>query len=262
MDAGQRFQAMGFRRRTIVLIGDVHDEIERLGRTLELVRDRSPDLALLAGDVGTDPPWHRVQRRTRRDEHDASVRRVVSLVRSACGCPVVFVPGNHDLADPPPDVEGVNADRRIVEIAGLRIAGFGGAGPTPFGFPYEWSEDEADAALERLLADQPGIDVFLSHTPPSGTRLDRTARGACVGSAAVRRWLLRVRPRLFVCGHIHEAWGVQWLDGTPAVNAGALGEPHGLELGWVVDWLDGPAHIGSLRWTAGGRAERRSWGRP
>jgi Icc-related predicted phosphoesterase len=246
---------------TIVLIGDVHDEIGRLGRTLALVRERRLDLALLAGDIGLDPPWNRALRRTRRAEHDESVRRVVSLVRSACGCPVVFVPGNHDLDDPPEDVPGLNVDRRIVEVGGLRIAGFGGAGPTPFGFPYEWSEDEAAAALERLLADETTVDVFLSHAPPSNTDLDRTARGACVGSPAVKRWIACSRPRLFVCGHIHEAWGVEWLDGVPCVNAGALGPPRGRDLVWIVEWADGPERIRSFCRDAAGRVERRSWER-
>ncbi|MHC5005524.1 MAG: metallophosphoesterase family protein, partial [Planctomycetota bacterium] len=185
--------------RTIVLIGDVHDEAERLARTLALVSERRPALVLLAGDLGEDPPWDRALRRTRRDGHDASVRRVIARVRSGCDCPVVFVPGNHDLDDPPEDVEGINADRRIVTVGGLHVAGFGGAGPTPFGFPYEWSENEADSALEQLLAAAAPLDVFLSHAPPADTSLDRTARGHCVGSAAVRRWITRAQPRMFVC---------------------------------------------------------------
>lgn len=250
------------RQQTVVLIGDVHDEIERLARTLALVGDRRVDLALLVGDIGEDPPWHRALRRTRRAEHDESIRRVIAHVRAACECPVVFVPGNHDLDDPPEDADGVNADRRIVEVGGLRIAGFGGAGPTPFGFPYEWSEAEAEEALERLLGDAGAFDIFLSHSPPSDTRLDRTARGAFVGSAAVKRWILRARPKLFVCGHIHEAWGAEWLDGVPCVNAGALGPPYARDIAWIVDWGDGPERIHSLCRDETGPPVQRSWEAP
>jgi Icc-related predicted phosphoesterase len=250
------------RQQTVVLIGDVHDEVERLARTLALVDDHRADVVLLVGDIGVDPPWHRALRRTRRAEHDESIHRVIAHVRSACACPVVFVPGNHDLHDPPENVDGINADRRIVEADGLRIAGFGGAGPTPFGFPYEWSEQEAEAALDRLLGESGAVDVFLSHSPPSDTRLDRTARGAFVGSTAVKRWISRARPKLFVCGHIHEAWGVEWLDGVPCVNAGALGEPHALEIVWIVDWCDGPRRIRSILRDACGQPDERIWEAP
>lgn len=244
--------------QTIVLIGDTHDDPVRLARSLALVDGRPADLVLLTGDIGRDPPWHVAQRRTHRADHDDSVRSVLARVRSVCECPLVFVPGNHDLADPPRDVEAVNADRRIVEVLGLRIAGFGGAGPTRFGFPYEWSEAEAEAALACLLSGEGAgeIDVFLAHSPPFGSTLDRTTDGRHVGSQAVRRWIARSRPRLFVCGHIHEAWGVEWLEGVPCVNAGALGEPFGQNLAWVVEWSDGPLSIRAVRDAEPGISER------
>jgi len=248
---------------SIVIVGDVHDQQQRLRSSLDLVNDRPVDLALLVGDVGADPPWRAKLRQTRRGGHDKSVRRVVSRVRETLGCPVVFVPGNHDLPDPSGDVDGVNADRRIDEVAGLRIAGFGGAGPTRFGFAYEWTEDEADATLGKLFAEVgSGVDIFLSHTPPVNTTLDRTARGENVGSAAVKRWLERVRPKLFVCGHIHEAWGVEWLWGVPCLNAGALGEPHAQDIAWRVEWDRGPVRIVSFVRGPDGEPVERVWEEP
>jgi Icc-related predicted phosphoesterase len=251
----------GPQTKTIVLIGDVHDERDRLERSLALLGDCRPDLVLLTGDIGQDPPWHRAQRRTRRAEHDESVRNVIEFVQKSCGCPVVFVPGNHDLDDPPEDVGAINADRRVVEVAGLRIAGFGGAGPTRFGFPYEWSEEDAELALGKLFTDDGRIDIFLSHSPPAATTLDRTAHGSFVGSTAVKGWIGRARPKLFVCGHIHEAWGVEDLGGVTCINAGALGEPYGCEIVWELDWGDGPEQIRSSRREAAGEVERRVWGR-
>jgi len=247
------------RRRTVVLIGDVHHEIARLERSFEAVCDRSIDLVLLAGDLGKDPSWDRALRRKRRSAHDESVRRVVARAGQLGNAPVVFVPGNHDLDDPPTDVAGVNADRRLVEVADLRIAGFGGAGPTRFGFPYEWSEEEAGTALERLLGEAGPVDIFLSHAPPFDTSLDRTAGGVAVGSPSVGHWIARARPRLFVCGHIHEAWGVEWRGGIACVNAGAMGEPYARELAWVVEWGDGPERIVSFERGGTGEIEARNW---
>ena len=246
--------------KRIVILGDIHDHQQRLGIVLGWLSDRPADLALLVGDLGLDPPWSAEGRRLARHDHDESVRRVVQRVRETLGCPVVFVPGNHDLADPPADTGGVNADGRVVEIAGIRIAGLGGSGPAIFGFPYEWSDRAAEQALEALLAGRrEPLDVLLCHAPPAGTGLDRTARGDHVGSGAVGRWISRACPRLFACGHIHESPGVEWRDGVPCLNAGSLGEPYGQEIGWAVDWDAGPARIVSLHRDAAGGMRRRVW---
>lgn len=244
----------------IAVFGDIHDEQERLGAALDLLDGPPCDLALLAGDVGLDPPWDAAGRETGRRPHDESVRRTVNRVAKRLGCPVLFVPGNHDLRDAVTDMMGVNCDRSIVEAAGLRVAGLGGAGPTRFGFPYEWTEDEIDAALERLLGGAAPVDVLLSHTPPHGTGLDLTPRGSHVGSPAVRDWIGRSRPGLVVCGHVHEAWGVERVASVPCLNAGALGEPHGQIIVWLVDWEGtGPARIEHRRIGELGEAQRSIW---
>jgi Icc-related predicted phosphoesterase len=253
----------------IAVFGDIHDHQERLGITLDLlgrrIRDQADsgrfDLALLAGDVGLDPPWFSPARETQRAAHDESMRRTVGGVAEVLRCPVLFVPGNHDLRDPVEEIAGVNIDGRVHRVRGLRVAGFGGAGPTPYGFPYEWTEREAALSLEAMFGGEPNSpDIFLSHTPPVKTTLDRTARGAHVGSPAVRDWLRRVRPRLFVCGHIHEARGVERVEGVPCLNAGALGEPHGEAIVWIVQWESGsPIRVESLRPGPEGEPEVRVW---
>jgi len=244
----------------IAVIGDVHDHQERLERILDRIAASPPDLTLLVGDVGRDPPWTEPERQSRRQEHDTSVRRVLARIRGSLGCPLAFVPGNHDLRDAVTDVDGVNCDGRIVDIAGRRIAGFGGAGPTRFGFPYEWKENEADETLRSLLAGAAPVDILISHTPPARTSLDRTARGEHVGSEAVRRSIATARPSLLVCGHIHESWGVERVDGVLCLNAGALGEPFGEEIVWLVDWSsDGPTAIRSFHASSDDDDESRDW---
>ncbi|MBI4616681.1 MAG: metallophosphoesterase [Planctomycetes bacterium] len=244
----------------IVVLGDVHGEMARLDRTLELVSDARPELVLFAGDIALDPPWEARHRRAQRERHDDSVRRILARARDAFGAPVVFVPGNHDLADPPADAPATNADRRVVEVAGLSVAGFGGAGPELFGFPYEWKEEEADEGLARLFGRAPPpVNIFLCHTPPRDTTLDRTRGGGHVGSTSVLHWLQVVRPRLFVCGHIHEAWGLERVRGVPCLNAGALGEPYGQEIVWRVEWNGGPVRFESIQGGTRGDPTRRRW---
>jgi Icc-related predicted phosphoesterase len=245
---------------TIFILGDVHDHQERLEVSLSLLPAEKVDLALLAGDVGLDPPWLEPARHAERGPHDESVRQVVQQVGKLCSCPVVFVPGNHDLNDPPGDVDGTNVDGRTERVAGLRIAGLGGSGPAPYGFPYEWSESQAHSRLAAMF-DGSGkdTDIFLCHAPPANTRLDVTARGDHVGSRSVYEWIGRIRPKLFVCGHIHEAWGLEWVQQTPCLNAGALGEPHGQVIAWFVEWDHGPLRIRSVRQEPGGEPVWHDW---
>jgi Icc-related predicted phosphoesterase len=233
----------------IAVIGDLHADRERLDAALELLADRRSDLCLLVGDLGLDPPWTSPARYEQRAEHDRSVRGVLRRVREGLDCPLLFVPGNHDLADPPWGLDGLNVDGRVAEVSGLRVVGLGGSGPSRFGFPYEWTEEEAGRILAALFPHPPerAIDVFLSHSPPAGTTLDRTHRGEHVGSRTVREWLARIGPRLFVCGHIHEAWGVEEVDGVPCLNAGGLGEPYGRVIACRIEWEEGPRRIEILR---------------
>jgi len=224
----------------------VHDESVRLAALLEPLKAERCALALLVGDIGIDPPWPAEERLRARGPHDASVGDILARVERTLGCPAVFVPGNHDLADPAPSGHGINADGRVARVAGLRIAGLGGAGPEAHGFPYEWTEDQAAASLRGLLDGGPEVDILLSHAPPADGPLDRIFSGRHVGSRAVGEWIDRARPRLFVCGHIHEAWGVALRQGVVCLNAGALGEPFGMEIAWTVRWLGGPSRIEAL----------------
>lgn len=218
---------------TLAVIGDVHAHRPRLERVLSRVAREDVAGVLLVGDLGHPSVRpHRPDERVRA-RYLASVEEVLRRVR-ALGKPVAWVPGNHDL----PDVPGEgNADGRVVEVAGLRVHGIGGAGPERFGFAYEWGEDEIRARAA------PECDVLLCHAPPANTDLDYVPTShAHVGSEAVRERALRHRGVL-VCGHIHESPGAVLLGDCICLNVGGLGEP----------W--GRAQVGFVRWSASGRHE-------
>ncbi|KAJ6442181.1 glycoside hydrolase [Purpureocillium lavendulum] len=77
---------------------------------------------------------------------------------------------------------------------------------------------DADTPAAAALWDAvpPDADVVVTHTPPRGHR-DATkpstpaAKGPAAGCEALRRALWRVRPRLAVCGHIHDGRGAERL---------------------------------------------------
>ncbi|MBI2898951.1 MAG: metallophosphoesterase family protein [Planctomycetes bacterium] len=202
---------------TLAVIGDIHATWDNLGPVLERVRRERVDGILVVGDLGANEFGLLARAapdtvRNYRESAAEALRRVRSL-----GVPVLWVPGNHD----PRDLAGEgNVDGRVSTVAGLRVAGIGGAGPDRYGFAYEWDEDEI---LARAV---PECDVFLCHAPPRWTPIDMVGRAVHAGSDAIRRCAERHRGVL-VCGHIHEAPGFARIGECLCMNVGGLGPPYG-----------------------------------
>ncbi|MCK5890222.1 MAG: metallophosphoesterase [Aeromicrobium sp.] len=158
------------------------------------VRSLRPDLVLAAGDL----PWDYLE-----------------FLASCLEVPVVFVPGNHDpeiaarSAWGGPVFDGarphgaVNADVRVVEAAGLRIAGLGGSVRYNRG-PHQYTQREYVRRARRLARRARragGVDILLSHAPPRG--LGDEDDGPHVGVESMHDLLADLEPRWHVHGHIH-----------------------------------------------------------
>jgi Icc-related predicted phosphoesterase len=140
------------------------------------------------------------------------------------GAPLVTVAGNMD----PSDIDAafdelglsINGKGRI--IAGVGFFGVSGAPLSPLHTPNEITEQEILARAERGWKDvkEAALHVFVPHSPPLNTSLDRIRSGKHVGSSAVREFIERAGPAVVVCGHIHEARGVEQLGRSTVVNCG------------------------------------------
>jgi hypothetical protein len=146
---------------------------------------------------------------------------------NALEVPLAFVPGNHD-----PDLSGyrtsragltlragmparlpwpdgaVNADGRVIDVGGLRIAGLGGCrrysdGPNQYTDRQQARRARAlrGRARWRRLRDGRGVDVLLTHAPPRGVGdgEDPPHRGF----TALRDLVAAVRPVALLHGHVH-----------------------------------------------------------
>jgi Calcineurin-like phosphoesterase len=141
--------------------------------------------------------------------------------------PLVFVPGNHDpdvsgyrssragltlragLPAQPPWPDGaINADGRIVDAAGLRVAGLGGCrryreGPNQ----YTDGQQARRARALRLRAwwcrrrDGRGVDVLLTHAPPRGFGDEDDP--AHRGFRALPGLVAALAPAALLHGHVH-----------------------------------------------------------
>lgn len=107
----------------------------------------------------------------------------------------------------------------------LLLFGCAGSNPTPFFTPQEYTEDEMVETLAKYKMEKSArYRIFLTHPPPHDTKVDRTLLGLHAGSKAVRSFVEKTKPDLVICGHIHEAIGVDHIEETLIINPGPF--PH------------------------------------
>lgn len=197
----------------LLCLTDLHGNASALQRILEDAGDT--DRFLLGGDIthfGTPDAAEALVSRARRAGHD-----------------VLAVAGNCDS----PEI-----DQRLAELdAGLFSRGVIRDGVGFFGVSamppwtdrmYELTEEQIAKALVtgQFQVAKATRYVVLSHCPPRNTRLDLTHHGEHVGSTSLRSFIERFQPALVVCGHIHEARGVEDIGDTRVVNCGTARDGH------------------------------------
>ena len=151
----------------------------------------------------------------------------LGYLMNALDVPLVFVPGNHD-----PDLSGyrvsragltlraglparapwpdgaVSADGRVVDVAGLRIAGLGGCrryrpGPNQYSDRQQARRSRrlgARVRLQQLRGEAHQVDVLLSHAPPLG--VGDGSDPVHQGFPALNVLTARLQPAALLHGHV------------------------------------------------------------
>lgn len=133
----------------------------------------------------------------------------------------IYVPGNAETdAELRAATSATVLHGQSVTQGGLTIAGIGGAiPPLPVTLPwgsFDIAEDTATGMLDAI----PACDILVSHSPPHGVA-DRHTQLGHLGSPAIRAAAVRLRPRLLLCGHIHDCWGeTGQIGATQVANLG------------------------------------------
>lgn len=162
----------------------------------------------------------------------------------------VVVAGNHDFLfeRDPERARAVLGNVTYLQDEGVSIEGLAVWGSPWQPWFHDWAfnlrRGEPLAAVWRRIPD--ATDLLVTHGPPHGC-LDRTWRGEPVGCEELSKALARVRPRLHLFGHIHEAHGHLDDGATLFVNASNCDRRYRpIQRPVLVDWdADGPRVVTS-----------------
>ena len=188
----------------LLVFSDVHRDKRQAARLAEMAADA--DVVVAAGDFAS--------------VHRGLEELIDMLV--VIETPTVLVPGNNETDDAlRAACRGWRAATVLhgdgATVDGVRFYGLGAGVPTT---PWPWSFDLTEEEAAERLAGCPEECVLVVHSPPKGhVDGDRS-----LGSEAILHTIEAKRPRLAVCGHIHEAAGEESRIGpTLVVNAGPEG---------------------------------------
>jgi len=140
------------------------------------------------------------------------------------GVPTFSIPGN---CDPKSvlqvlDKYGMNLHGRCEKLGDVSFVGLGGSNITPFNTPFELNEVEIQEELAAASCDTGEKWVLVTHAPAFGTKLDQIKEGTHVGSKSIRQYIEQKQPPVFLCGHVHEARGIDRLGRTLMINPGPI----------------------------------------
>ena len=204
----------------ILTISDTHGDFKAF------CPDKLPqvDLILIAGDLtnyGFNAPA-RWQARALTELEDA--RAWFEELSLYCCPQILWVQGNHDKGVPDSFLDPFSTNIRDKTVTltheGIQFSVRGVSLTCAFDKPRlakEWAFTTIDPSEDTAAFDFEPHDIIVSHGPPFEC-LDRTNIGSHIGSPALRAHVLEHQPSLVVCGHVHEAAGMETLGRTTVLN--------------------------------------------
>lgn len=208
---------MATRRTRIVCISDTHNQTPKLP---------AGDILIHAGDLTNQGTYSELEKTIawlRKTEFQV---KIVICGNHDITCDIPFYEQygayfhNKRMEDPRRCLALFQSDPSIVylnhETKEIRVSQEGGAVTVlkVFGSPYSpahgfWAFGYPPEKALQLWDQIPlDADIVVTHTPARFHRDETGTRGSA-GCERLRETLWRVRPRLFVCGHIHGAYGVE-----------------------------------------------------
>lgn len=138
---------------------------------------------------------------------------------------ILAIPGNCDLYSVNHTLTSlkINLHAEMKKIDEIALYGIGGCVKTPFNTPQEYKESEIEEILNAFERQEDvRFHILVSHSPPANTKLDKTSLGQHVGSKTLRNFIEKFQADLVICGHIHEARGIDKIGRALIINPGTF----------------------------------------
>ncbi|WP_028521930.1 metallophosphatase domain-containing protein [Runella limosa] len=153
----------------------------------------------------------------------------------------VVVAGNHDFCfeNSPQKTKALLTNAHYLQDSGVEIEGLfiWGSPVSPHYHDWAFNRKRGSEIRRHWKLIPPHTDLLITHCPPFGI-LDTSDRGSHEGCRDLLDVLQqRVRPRLHVFGHIHEAHGYTTIGTTQYVNASIVGPKGWTRRFWLLNQL-------------------------
>lgn len=137
----------------------------------------------------------------------------------------VVIAGNHDFCfedNRRSAAEQILKERGIIYLndTSVQIEGinFWGSPIQPWFYDWAFNRQRGAEISKHWDLIPETVDVLLTHGPPSGV-LDLCADGERAGCVDLLNKVKKIKPRIHAFGHIHEAYGMEELNGIRYINA-------------------------------------------
>ena len=183
----------------ILAVADIHGSQYRLNLVLKNVQTYGPDLVVVCGDITQFGPGE-----------------IATNFLNQIPVKTIAIPGNIDTSDVDEGIVKSNAiylHMRRVIIQDFSFVGLGREIPSPFTDMTIINGTEKKS-LSNILDK---TSILVTHVPPFKLQ-DKIFIGSHGGSKELKTLIDTRKPRLVLCGHIHEDPGVTKLVNTTVVN--------------------------------------------
>jgi Icc-related predicted phosphoesterase len=193
----------------LFVVSDIHGATKPIDNAASLIR--AADWVVLSGDI--------THTKTRAEAAD------VLACFEQYSTRILAVHGNWDRLEVKDFLEekGYSLHGKGRMLDGIGFFGVGGSSPTPKKTATVYTEQEIALTLRTGYEQvrEASQVVLISHAPPRRVR-DRSFIGLRGGSSSVKAFL-EVNPiALCLCGHIHEAAGIERFQSTLVANSGSF----------------------------------------
>ena len=145
----------------------------------------------------------------------------------------IFIAGNHDFGfEKNHDIDQEYKDKGVhylfdssVEIEGIK---FYGSPWQPEFYDWAFNLPRGEKLAEKWAKIPEDSDIVITHGPAYGM-VDNTIQSINVGCHDLFHRLMKVKPKIHACGHIHWSYGQKSFNGIEFLNASTLNERYEYE---------------------------------